>query len=168
FGLALVPVTYVVGRAFLTPLDPPEGRPVTPAEAPKLFSTLAKLRKQLGGPAIHHVLIDGRFNAAIMQRPRWGLFGRHTNYLILGLPYLLGVPPKEVLATIAHEYGHLCGNHGKLGAWVYRQRRTFDALADKVQQGADGNWALAGMAALLRKCMPYYDAYTFVLSRQNE
>ncbi|MFO7188176.1 MAG: M48 family metalloprotease [Pseudomonadota bacterium] len=167
-ALTLLPVLYTALRTFLMRLDPPEGRPLTRAEAPRLFDTLDKMRNRLRGPAIHHVLIDGEFNAAIMQRPRWGLFGGHTNYLVLGLPYLLGVPPNEVLATIAHEYGHLCGNHGKLGAWVYRQRRTFDAMYRKLQDSTARSWTLAAMATVLGRFMPYYNAYTFVLSRQNE
>ncbi len=126
------------------------------------------MRKKLKGPPIHHVVINDDYNAAISQRPRWGLFGGHTNYLILGLPYMLGVPPREMLATVAHEYGHLCGNHGKLSAWVYRQRRTFGALFEQVSDAAEDNWVHKGIAGLLGKFMPYYNAHTFVLSRQNE
>jgi predicted Zn-dependent protease len=96
------------------------------------------------------------------------LFGGHANYLILGLPYMLGVSPEEMLATVAHEYGHVCGNHGKISAWVYRQRLTFGALHDQVEHGAEGNWVYEGMARMLRTFMPYYNAHTFVLSREDE
>jgi hypothetical protein len=126
------------------------------------------MRKRLNGPPIHHVLIDHHYNAAISQRPRWGLFGGHTNYLILGLPYMLSVSPKEMLATVAHEYGHVCGNHGKVSAWVYRQRLTFGALYDQVSSSAEDNWVHAGMASMLNRFMPFYNAHTFVLSRQDE
>ncbi|MDR2189176.1 MAG: M48 family metalloprotease [Azonexus sp.] len=168
FGLVMGPVFFVVLRMFFIRLPPPAGYPLAEAEAPALFEALDKVRKRLNGPPIHQVLIDEEFNAAIVQRPRWGLFGRHTNYLILGLPYMLGVSPKEMLATIAHEYGHICGNHGKLGAWIYRQRLTFGALHEEVQHSAEDNWVYRGMAYLLRNFMPYYNAYTFVLSRENE
>ncbi|MDR2112444.1 MAG: hypothetical protein LBQ62_04985, partial [Candidatus Accumulibacter sp.] len=84
FGLVMAPVFFVVLRMFFTRLAPPEGRPLTRAEAPKLFGVLDKMRKRLKGAPIHRVLIDDNFNAAIFQRPRWGLFGGHTNYLILG------------------------------------------------------------------------------------
>lgn len=168
FALVMAPVFFAVLRMFFMRLEPPAGRPVTRKEAPKLFKALDKMRKKLQGPPIHHVLIDREYNAAIMQLPRWGLFGGHTNYLLLGLPYMLGTPPKEMLATVAHEYGHLCGNHGKLGAWVYRQRRTFGALYAQVEAGASKSWMHAAMEAALSRFMPYYNAYTFVLSRQNE
>jgi hypothetical protein len=168
FALVMVPAFFVVLRMFFIRLAPPEGRYLTRSEAPRLFGVLDKMRKKLNGPLIHHVLIVQEYNAAISQRPRWGLFGGHTNYLILGLPYMLGVSPKEMLATVAHEYGHVCGNHGKVSAWVYRQRLTFGALYEQVRSSAEDNWVYTGMAHMLQKFMPYYNAHTFVLSRQNE
>ncbi|WP_151633784.1 M48 family metallopeptidase [Noviherbaspirillum aerium] len=168
FGLTLVPVFLTVLRMFFMRLPVPEGRRITREEAPQLFEVLDKMRRKLKGPPIHHVLVDERFNAAVAQLPRWGFFGGHTNYLMLGLPYMLGVPASEMLATVAHEYGHLSNSHGKLGAWVYRQRRTFGALHEQVDDSRDSSWAHAFLAASLDRFMPYYYAYTFALSRQNE
>ncbi|HEY8607876.1 MAG TPA: M48 family metalloprotease [Noviherbaspirillum sp.] len=168
FGITMIPVFFTVLRMFFMRLPPPDGRRIVREEAPKLFDIIDKMRRKLKGPPIHHVLVDERFNAAVAQRARWGFFGGHTNYLILGLPYLLGVPPNEMLATVAHEYGHLCGNHGRLSAWIYRQRRTFRALHKKVDDERDSSWAHTLLAAALDRFMPYYNAYTFVLSRQNE
>lgn len=168
FGITMIPVFFAVLRMFFMRLSPPDGRRITREEAPRLFDVLDKMRRKLKGPPIHHVLIDDQFNASVSQLPRWGFFGNHTNYLTLGLPYLLGVPTNEMLATVAHEYGHLCGNHGKLGAWVYRQRRTFGALYEQVANDRDNSWVHALLAAALDWFMPYYNAYTFVLSRQDE
>lgn len=167
-GLALAPLLLIVTRMFFMRLEPPSGRVVTPEEAPKLFEILRKMRKKLKGPAIHKVLIDREFNASISQVPLFGLFGMHKNYLVLGLPYLLAVPPKEMLATVSHEYGHLCGNHGKLGAWVYRQRRILHAVNEKIQQSNESHIVTGMIGRMLQKLMPYYDAYTFVMARQNE
>lgn len=168
FTLIMLPLFIVVTRMFFMRLEPPEGRPVTRDEAPRLFEVLDRMRRKLKGPPIHHVLINREYNASIVQLPRWGLFGGHANYLMLGLPYLWGVPTNEMLATVAHEYGHLCGDHGKLSAWVYRQRRTIGALYDQVDGDAKDNWVYAAIAAALHRFMPYYNAYTFVMSRQNE
>ncbi len=168
FAFLMVPVFYVVIRMFFMRLSPPDGREISRLDAPILFEVLDKMRKKLNGPPIHHVLIFDEYNAAIEQLPRFGLFGGHTNYLMLGLPYLLGVATKEMLATVAHEYGHLCGDHGKMGAWIYRQRRTFLALYEKVEALAETSWPHEMMYALMRRFMPRYDAYTFVLSRQQE
>ncbi len=168
FALLMVPVFYAVLRMFFMRLSPPEGREITRVDAPRLFDVIDKMRKKLKGPPIHHVLIFDEYNAAIVQLPRFGLFGGHRNYLKLGLPYLLGVAPKEMLATVAHEYGHLCGDHGKMGAWIYRQRLTFLALYRQAADMADASWVHELMHSAMRRFMPHYDAYTFVLSRQQE
>ncbi|MEN9865062.1 MAG: hypothetical protein RL748_652 [Pseudomonadota bacterium] len=168
FALLMLPVFYAVLRMFLMHIPAPQGRVLRRDEAPRLFKLLDKMRRKLRGPAIHTVLIDQQYNAAICQLPRFGLFGGHHNYLILGLPYLLGVSGKEMLATVAHEYGHLCGNHGKIGAWVYRQRKTFHALYEQVNEAAEEDKIQRGLGWLLDYFMPWFNAYTFVLSRQDE
>lgn len=167
-GLAVLGLLLVVLRAFLTPLDAPAGREIDAAHAPRLFELLARIRRKLGGPPIHRVVVDASFNAAIAQVPRFGLFGGHRNHLILGLPYLLGMSAKEMSATLAHEYGHLAGDHGRFGAWVYRQRRTFGAVMDKLAAGAEDKVLNRLLHAALSRFAPYYNAYTFVLSRQQE
>ncbi len=168
FALALLPLFWVTLRAFFMRIPPPEGRRLTQEEAPRIFEVLGKIQQRLKGPPIHEVLIDERYNAAICQVPRLGLFGWHRNYLIVGLPYLLGTPTREVVATLAHEYGHLVGEHGKMGAWIYRQRHTFGAIHEKLSESAGDNWLNGLLAAALDRFAPYYNAYTFVLSRQQE
>ncbi|WP_374581109.1 M48 family metalloprotease [Pseudoduganella sp.] len=168
FGLFLLPLIFVVLRVMLMRLDPPTGRPLERAEAPKLFEILDKLHSKLKGPRIDQVLVTDDYNAAICQHARFGILGGYRNYLIVGLPYLLGATPKEMLATLAHEYGHLCGNHGKAAAWVYRQRRLFVNLYEHVEDTADGNVISAAIAGALSRFFPYYSAYTFVLARQEE
>ncbi len=168
FAATLIPIFWVTIRAFLTRIDPPDGREITRSEAPKLFAILDRIRATLQAPPLDKVIVDEQYNAAICQVPRLGLFGAHRNYLILGLPYLLGTPKQEAIATLAHEYGHLAGNHGKMGAWVYRQRRTFGAIHAKVAADAEANIVNAMIAGALNLFAPYFNAYTFVLSRQQE
>ncbi|GGX86584.1 M48 family metalloprotease [Massilia dura] len=174
--LALLPMAaaLLVLRTLSGRLPVPAGRPLTRDEAPALFDMLDRVRARLDAPRIDHVLVDDRYNAAIAQRPRFGflgpfgvLFGQ-TNYLTLGLPYMLGVPTKEMTATVAHEVGHLCGDHGKSGAWIGRQRLLFDMLHQHVSGHAAGSLCHRAAAGVLDRLMPCYHAYTFVLSRQNE
>jgi len=167
-GLFLLSMIFVVLRVMLMRLDPPVGRELAREEAPKLFDILDKLYGKLKGPRIQHVLITDEYNAAIVQHARFGIFGGYRNYLLVGLPFLLGSTPKEMLSVLAHEYGHLCGDHAKGSAWVYRQRRLFVALYEHVESSADDNLVSAVIARSLKRFFPYYSAYTFVLSRQNE
>ena len=166
--LAVAPVVWLTFRMFLAPIRAPAGRELHGNEAPQLFKMIADLQERLQGAPIHHVLVTNEFNAALAQCPRFGLFGRYRNYLVLGLPLLYAVSPAEILAVMAHEYGHLSRSHGKLGGWVYRQRVTFDALYKRACERRESNVVNEVLARLLDRFTPYYNAYTFVLSRQNE
>lgn len=164
----VLPILWLTFRMFLMPFPPPEGREIKEADAPALFKMVADLQQRLQGAQIHHVLITHEFNAAIAQRPRFGLFGGYRNYLILGLPMLYAVSPEELLAVLSHEYGHLAGGHGKMTRWIYRQRITFDALYAHSAARRESNFVNGMLAGMLDLFAPYYNAYTFVLSRQNE
>lgn len=169
-ALSILPIFFLVLRMFLLRLPPPEGRPLSAEQAPTLFKWLDNIRRQVGGPALHRVLLTRDFNAAICQVPRWGLFGGHRNYLMLGLPLMQALGPKEMEAVIAHEYGHLSGNHGKLNAWIYRQRRVFGALAEYADSHAENGGGSVNdtLGRAIRWFAPYFNAYTFVLSRRHE
>ena len=166
--LVVAPIVWLTFRMFFAPLPVPQGRELKESEAPQLFKMIADLRGRLQGAPIHHVLITKEFNAAIAQCPRFGLFGGYRNHLILGLPLLDAVSPEEILAIIAHEYGHLSASHGKLGGWIYRQRVTFEALHVHALARRESNMVNGVLAGMLDWFAPYYNAYTFVLSRQNE
>jgi Zn-dependent protease with chaperone function len=166
FGIPLGILIAVMLRAFWVRIDAPPGHYVGRAEAPALFALLDNVRARLKGPPIHAVLIDGQYNAAIVQRPRLGLFGWHRNYLVLGLPYLLGQTPLQAAGAIAHEYGHLAGAHGKFGAWVYRQARTWSQLMEALHRRR--HWATGWFSRFVDWYYPRFSAYTFVLRRANE
>jgi Zn-dependent protease with chaperone function len=125
-----------------------------------------RMRAQMKGPRFHHVLITDDVNAAVVQRPAFGLFGWPRNYLLLGLPLLEAMTPDEALAVVAHEYGHLAGSHGRFGAFIYRLRLTWGTVQAVTSQWP--GWAGAGARKALGWYVPYFNAYTFVLARANE
>ena len=144
----------------------PQGRALKREEAPVLFKRLDQLRQRLKGPRVHKVLLTDELNAAIVQHPRFGLFGWEENYLILGLPLLQTLSEDEAIAVVAHEYGHLSGHHGRLGGFIYRFRSTWGRLQALSEQWND--WGSRLIARMFRWYAPYFNAYTFVLARQNE
>lgn len=164
-----VPLWYLVRaavRALFIRLPAPQGREVNRAEAPALFNALDEMRRTMKGPRFHHVLIVDEVNAAVVQRPAFGLIGWPRNYLLLGLPLLECLPPPEALAVVAHEYGHLAGSHGHFSAFIYRLRHTWgtvQAYADHIQ-----GWLGRLVSPLVRWYAPYFNAYTFVLARADE
>lgn len=153
-------------RALWCRLDEPQGVPLSQEAAPALFEALERIRKKIKGPPIHRVLLDGDFNASISQHPRYGLFGGAVNYLTIGLPLLLALDKPRFLSVLAHEYGHLRGDHGRFAAWIYRTRLSWAKLNHGLRN--DEGPVAAVTQAFLRWYFPRFSAKTFALARQDE
>jgi Zn-dependent protease with chaperone function len=169
-GLKLVvvvaPVVWLVLRSLVVHISPPTGIAVTRKEAPALFERIERLRKAIGAPRFHRVVVNEDFNASVAQVPRLGLFGWHRNHLVLGLPLLRSLHPQQLDAVLAHELGHLAGGHARFSNWLYRLRMIWSQLQEGFHHaGRRGN----GMfARFLDWYVPRFNAYSFPLARANE
>ena len=163
FSLGLLWATV---RALWVRFDEPEGKELSRDDAPALFEALDRIRGKIKGPPVHRVYLDDDFNASIRQVPRFGLFGGAVNSLSIGLPLLMMLNRQRLLSVLAHEYGHLRGNHGKLSAWIYRTRLSWLKL-DASLQSDEGVMALVSQA-FFRWYFPRFAAKTFALARQDE
>lgn len=163
-GIPLLGLNLVALRALWVRFNAPAGAAISAKEAPHLFAMLDKIRKRLRGPKIHRVSINQDFNASIVQIPQLGFFGWHRNYLQIGLPLMQSLTSSQLIAVIAHEYGHLAGAHGKFSAWVYRTRATWVQLV----KGLGDSPYTRPIYAFWRWYGPYFAAYTFVLARADE
>lgn len=159
-------LVYAIARALWVRIEPPDGYALDPRRFPALAAVLADLRRQLDTPAIHRVLLTEDFNAAVYQTPRLGVFGWPRNTLALGLPLLLAMSPEQAKAVLAHELGHLSGNHGRFAAWVYRVRQTWQRVMQAFDRSS--NWGGRLMARFFDWYAPHFNAYSFALARANE
>src|SRR5687768_4445754 len=82
-------------RAFYVDLPTPPGYALPPGAAQPLRAMIEHVRAACDGPTIHHVLLDSRLNAGVAQRPRFGFWGKRTNYLVVGVPLLLALSPEQ-------------------------------------------------------------------------
>lgn len=167
--LMILPAFLMLKASFkvlFSRFDKPVGTELTPAQAPALWQKIKSLETALAGPKISHVLLTHDINAAIIQYPRFGLFGWETNYLMLGLPLLQGLTEGEAMAVIAHEYGHLSGDHSRWSGFIYRLRSTWARLHDMASGWRD--WGSRYVAKMFGWYAPYFNAYSFVLARKNE
>ncbi|WP_034349215.1 M48 family metallopeptidase [Noviherbaspirillum massiliense] len=164
-AIPLLMLTWVILRALWVRLEEPEGRALTPQEAPELFAVIDDMRRRLRGPRVHGVLLTDEYNAAVVQTPRLGMFGWQKNHLILGLPLMQALSPEQFLAVLAHEYGHLAGAHSRFASWIYRIRKSWHQLMDALDRQGSSNF-------LFKKFFdwysPFFAAYSFVLARANE
>ncbi|MBW3622353.1 MAG: M48 family metalloprotease [Armatimonadetes bacterium] len=156
----------LVVRALWVRIPPPEGLELKREEAPRLFEMVDGISDALQAPRFHHILIDGDFNAAVVQHARLGVLGWHKNYLLLGLPLMQAVSPEQFRAIVAHELGHLSGSHSRFAGWIYRIRLTWYQLMEAFD--TSGQWGSFLFERFFHWYVPYFNAYSFVLARSNE
>ena len=157
---------FVVVRAMWPRFEPPDGVLISATDATELVSFVEDIRRQAGGPPMHRIYITDELNAGARQTPRLGFFGWHRNDLILGLPLMQALTRQELAAVVAHEFGHLAGEHGKLGAWIYRTRLLMSRiLAEFEKKRRTGSWIFRRFYSWFE---PYFAAYSFTLAREQE
>ncbi|MEG3439609.1 M48 family metalloprotease [Pannus brasiliensis CCIBt3594] len=145
----------------------PKGLELSRAETPRLFEAIDRVKVSLRCPPVDRVLLTGDYNAAIVQIPRLGLLGWEENYLLIGLPLLQSLTVREFTSVLAHEFGHLSGNHGRFQGWIYRLRRTWALLFDRMA-GGRGQGSNALFERFFAWYIPFFSAYSFVLARADE
>lgn len=165
-GIALIVLATAIVRALWVRLEPPTGIELQREHAPRLFLLIDKIRNALGTPAFHHVLIVNELNAAVVQVPRLGIFGWQRNYLLLGLSLLLTLTPAQFRAVLAHEFGHLGSQHGRFFTWIYRARVTWSQLLQEMT--VRRHWASFVFTKFLGWYAPFFNAYSFVMAREQE
>lgn len=166
FGWVLLMLAWVVLRALWVRMPAPVGIGLTRAQAPRLFELTDELASKLEAPRVHVLQIDGEYNASLAQVPRLGPFGWQRNHLTLGLPLMQALTPEQFRAVLAHELGHLSGNHGRFGSWVYRVRQTWVQLLVRLER--EERWGAFAFTKFVNWFAPYFNAYSFVLARRHE
>lgn len=162
----VIPVIWVLLKACWVRIEAPTGFELSKKQYPELFAEINAIRKQLRAPKIHKVILTQEMNAGIAQTPRLGIFGWQKNTLVLGMELLLILSTEQTRSVIAHEFGHLSGNHSRFNGWIYRIRTTWF----QIMQGFDQqkSWGGKMMAKFFDFYAPRFAAYSFVLARANE
>ncbi|MGD9679830.1 MAG: M48 family metallopeptidase [Candidatus Obscuribacterales bacterium] len=164
-SLLLIVLIFAIGKALWIKSSPPDGVPLTREEAPVLFDTVEDYKKALN-TRVDEVKIDDSFNAFVMQVPRLGILGFHKNYLVLGLPLMASMTADQFKGVLAHELGHLSGNHGKSKAWIYGLRVRWSNLFGNLRESSPLAYGIFyGFFAFLA---PRFNAYTMALARTHE
>lgn len=157
---------WMVLKAMWVKIDPPTGVEIDARQAPELFAMVDALRRELGAPRFHHVLVTDEFNAGVVQTPRLGIFGWPRNYLLIGLPLMKSLSVEQFRAVLAHEFGHLARGHGRLSNWIYRQRLRWSRLLQALEANDSKGSFL--FKPFIDRFAPYFNAYSFPLARANE
>jgi Zn-dependent protease with chaperone function len=171
FFLVITIPAWIAGRslweslAFRFPL--PSGLILECHIVPTLFALVDELTQTLQCPTFDRILLTSDFNAAVVQIPQGFILGGHKNYLTIGLPLLQAVSPQEFRAILAHEFGHLSGNHNQFDGWIYRMRQTWNKVLVRLQQ-RQHDASILIFKRFFDWYVPFFDAYSFALARADE
>jgi Zn-dependent protease with chaperone function len=166
-GILLLIPTWIIVRSLWVTFPKPQGLRLSRQQVPHLFSLVDELTTKLQAPKFHHILLDQDFNAGVVQVPRLGIFGWHENYLLLGLPLMQSLSLEQFKAVLAHELGHLSGNHSRFGGWIYQIRKTWMQIYERFHQ-SDQQETTFLFNRFLDWYWPSFNAYSFVLARMDE
>lgn len=164
--IAFIPI-WVILKSLQVKVLPPEGIALNRASCPKLFSIIDELTTKLRAPQFHYVLLTRDLNASVAQVPKLGIFGWQQNYLTVGLPLMQALSLHQFRAVLAHELGHLSGNHSRFGGWIYRVNKIWIQIFDRVHQSEYQDVSVL-FNRFFNWYAPFFSAYSFVLRRMNE
>ena len=162
----LIPA-WVIVRSLWVTFPAPEGLKLNRRQVPQLFALVDELTTELQAPRFHNILLNQEFNAAVVQVPRLGIFGWQENYLLLGLPLMQSLSLEQLKAVMAHELGHLSGNHSRFAEWIYRIRKTWMKIYEQLHQSNQSRSSVL-FNRFLDWYWPSFNAYSFTLARMNE
>ncbi|WP_299491556.1 M48 family metallopeptidase [Acaryochloris sp. IP29b_bin.137] len=165
--IVLIAVTGLMLKSLWISFPKPDGVTLNRQQVPQLFALVDQLTQKLQAPRLHNILLTAEFNAAVVQVPRLGILGWQENYLLLGLPLLQSLSLEQFQAVLAHEFGHLSGNPSRFAAWIYRIRKTWMQLYERLHQRRQVGSALF-FNTFLKWYWPTFNAYSFALARINE
>ncbi|MBE9042426.1 M48 family metalloprotease, partial [Oscillatoriales cyanobacterium LEGE 11467] len=164
--ILLIPAWAIVRSLWVT-FPPPQGIRLSRRQVPELFALVDELTAKLQAPRFHNILLNREFNAGVVQIPRLGILGWQQNYLLLGLPLMQALSLEQLKAVLAHELGHLSGNHSRFSAWIYRVRKTWLQIYERLHQSDRPGTSIL-FDRFLNWYWPSFDAYSFTLARMNE
>ncbi|NNE21857.1 MAG: M48 family metalloprotease [Rhizobiales bacterium] len=155
-----------MAHALFVPHHPVEGLDVTEADAPGLIEAIEDIRAKINAPALDRVILTDELNASAAQVPKRSFMRQTTNELIIGLPLLEALEQDELLAVIAHEFGHFSGEHGKDGFLVGRTMRAWDITLTTCHDY--GGWTGLVPFTIAKWFVPRFMAYSFAMRRDDE
>lgn len=135
-------------------------------DAPPLHAVIESLRKRLGTPRIHAVLIGTGLDVRIVRMPRLGSVLGFRNCLMVGLPLIATMPLPYLRALIAQRLSHLCRDRGIEGIRAYRLRDRWLQLANALRQSR--HFAAATLRPFFRWYGPWFAAWSLPLARQHQ
>ncbi len=145
---------------------PPAGLSLTEDKAPELFKLVHQLHNHYRRPIIHRLVITGNYQLDIIKTPRWALPVWSINTMVIGLPVLQGLTPKQFECMVARRVGQFSKRENPLTNWLYQLRPIWQQYrhiyAKQKRFGSEiMKWFFAVYA-------PFYMAISVYAARRDE
>ena len=166
WSVLLALATLLSYRSIITKPLQPAGLIINDKKLPKIFHLIQSFNQHFKRPIIQRVVITEQYELDIIKTPRWVLpFWTH-NTLVIGLPVLLCLSPKQFECMLARRLGQFSKHHNRLTNWLYQLRAIWRQfyLSYKKQKYPDSKilqWLCASYAAI-------YDTVTVYAARKDE
>ncbi|AFY69678.1 peptidase M48 Ste24p [Thalassoporum mexicanum PCC 7367] len=138
----------------------PTGVEIKRDQAPQLFIAIDEICSKLNTPPVHRVILEDNLNAGMLQFPRLGVLGWEENFLFIGLPLMQVNSVDQLRSVLAHEIAHLAGSHSRFSNWIHHLRTIWSEHNKKSRSPL--------LTPFFKWYLPFFNAYTYVLSRANE
>ncbi|MBX9939216.1 MAG: M48 family metallopeptidase [Candidatus Obscuribacterales bacterium] len=152
-------------KALFLPFPQTEGEELKPTDYPDLFKNVRELSAR-AGVKVDRIFLNYQVNAAVVERPRFGLFGFYENHLMIGLPLMMILSPDEFKSVISHEFGHLAEGHSRKRKWIYQMSGRWQTILEALSRSES---LLLGLNLKFYSWFcPYFLALTRIIMRQHE
>ncbi|ACF14482.1 hypothetical protein Ctha_2030 [Chloroherpeton thalassium ATCC 35110] len=143
-----------------------QGYLLTEAKGAQVFSLLKKLSSRLKAPMPNAILLTTEVNAAIIQMPRRGLFGKTQIALFIGWPLFESLSKEELSVVLAHELAHSSGIRGKLIGWLIGLPEFWQQFQQSLLQQTTASDGVHHK--IFRKYLIFLHNLTSIISKHDE
>jgi Zn-dependent protease with chaperone function len=144
-AVGLIYPLWQIARAGVTQ---PPGAVLDEEQAPALWTLVRDVAAAVGTRPPDEIRLTDEVNAGVWEDAgRIGL-GRGRRCLYLGVPLLVSIDDRQLMALLAHEMGHYAQGHTVFGAIVYRGGRSMRETIDRVGPNRAGGVVLSAFAAV--------------------
>ena len=156
----------IIYRCTLLKLSPPAGLTINEDKAPELFNKLRELHIRFKRPEIRRIVITGNYELDIIKTPRWILPVWSTNTMVIGLPVMQSLSPKQFDCMVARRIGQFSKRDNLLTNWLYQLRPIWQQCrAACNKQKAPG---IEPLKLFLAIYAPFYASVSAHVARMDE
>ena len=144
----------------------PVGLALTNDKVPELFTLVHEIRSQHKRPAIHRIVVTGNYDIDIVRTPKWALPFQLSNTLLIGLPVMQSLSPRQFECLLAGRIGQFSMRDNLLTNWLYQQRAIWSQYraAYRTQKG----FGVEPLKLFFAVYTPFYKSVSTRAARQDK